>query len=381
MTPSQKSHTVIWLIDALGMGGAERLMEPYLQHLDKTRFTPRVGVFQVKDGNPLAERLRNMGIAVDLVPVAHLRDPLALPRVIGYLRRQKADLIHTQLEFANTLGTLAGRWLRRPTLTTLHTYDGPDLGAKTYRRIRLMWRVLRRYDRRIIAVSEGLRQHHLQHAGFAPEQIVTLYNGINLDRFTPADVEARQTVRHALQIPATAPLLITVAVLRPPKGIQHMITALPRVLAAQPDAYYLVVGDGDYGPALKAQAAASGLAERVIFAGVRHDIPALLATADLFVLPTLGDALPTVLIEAMAAQVPIVASDVGGVPELVENGRNGLLTPPANPDQLAAACVQLLHNPALAAEMGRNGRQIAAAKFDIHTQVARLGQLYEELLA
>ena len=210
--------------------------------------------------------------------------------------------------------------------------------------------------------------------------MITLYNGIDLDRFASVATATRLNGRQALGIPPDAPLLITVAVLRQPKGIQYLIEALPFILKVVPEARYLVVGSGDHEGALKELVKTLGLTDRVIFSGARSDIPDLLATSDLFVLPTLGEALPTVLAEAMAAQKPIIASNVGGVLEMVEHGRNGLLTPPADPARLVEACLQLLQNPAQAQAMAHAGRQIVEQRFDIRKQAKCLSDLYQETL-
>lgn len=375
-----KPLTIVWIIDALGMGGAERLMEPYLKYLNKDQFLLRVCTLQEKEGNPMANHIRKLDIPVDMVPIRRLRDPKAIPVLVRYLRRHEVDIVHTQLEFSNTLATLAARWQSIPTICTLHTFDRPVVGSKSFWRIRLMWWVLDHYCQRIIAVSEGLRQYYLHQAGFAPDKIVTLYNGINVENFANTTPNTRQALRSHWQIHEDTQLILTIAVLRPPKGIQHMLAALPLILAEQPNTRYIIVGDGEHKQALEALVSELNISDNVIFAGMRQDIPQILAAADLFVLPTLDDALPTVLIEAMAAQKPIVASEVGGVPELVEDGRNGLLVTPANPEALAAACLKLMNNQVLAKTMGIEGGNIAQDKFDIQKQVAALSEIYEGLL-
>ncbi len=379
MTQTNRTR-VVMLIDALGLGGAERLLAIYLQHFDTTRFDLRVCAMQIREGNPIAANIRQLGIPVDLVPLPRLTDPRGLPRLLRYLRRQQTELLHTQLEFADTVGSIAARMLKIPTVTTLHTFDAPSKGSRAYWRLQLRWWVLQHFCNRIIAVSEGTRQHHIQMGNLAPNRVITLYNGIDLSNFARCDETERRAKRKILGIPPNARVLITVAVLRKPKGLQYLIKALPTILEAVPDAYYLIVGDGEHKDTLKTLAQTYGVTERVIFTGVRNDIPDLLAISDLFVLPTLGEALPTVLAEAMAAQKPIVVSNVGGVPEMVEHGLNGLLVPPAEPASLAEACIQLLQDPDQAQALARAGRKIVEERFNIQKQVQLLGNLYQEIL-
>jgi len=373
---TQHTQNLLWLIDGLGMGGAERLIEPYLRYLDKTKFKPRVCVLQERDGNPMAKRIRDLGIPVDLLPISRLRHVNNIPRLRQYMRQHHIQLVHTQLEFSNTLGTVAARMQGIPALCTLHTFEEQNQTAKTTRHGRLMWQILRRFSQRIIAVSEEIRQFHIRFARFAPDKVITLYNGIDLSRFQ----SSAGTIRSELNISEHTPLLLTIAVLRQAKGIQYMIDAMPFIETAVPDATYVIVGDGTYGSSLRKLAQKKNT-PRILFTGARQDIPELLAASDLFVLPTLLDALPTVLIEAMAAGKPIVATHVGGVPEIVDQDWSGLLVAPAQPKELADACVQMLQDQPKMIEMGQVGQEIARQRFDIHTQVKQLGSIYEGLLA
>ncbi|HXV98249.1 MAG TPA: glycosyltransferase, partial [Anaerolineae bacterium] len=246
-----QQNRIVWLIDSLGLGGAERLLVNYLPYFNTAHFQPRVCALQVKNGNPIAADIRRLGVPVDFVPLHHLRDPLGLPRLVRYLRRQGADLLHTQLEFADTLGSMAAKMLRLPSVTTLHTLNTPDQGTRRYWRHQLQWWSLRHFCDRVVAVSEEARQHHIRLGKLAPEKVVTLYNGIDLSGFSLNGQFDRRASRQALGIPPDAPLLITVAVLRPPKGIQYLIEALPTILQAVPEARYLVVGSGQHEAALK----------------------------------------------------------------------------------------------------------------------------------
>lgn len=375
-----KRIRLVMLIDSLGLGGAERLLATYLEHFDATHFDLRVCALNERDGNPIADVLRRLGIPVDLVPIPNLRTLTGLPRLVRYLREQKADILHTQLQFSDALGSIAARILNIPTVSTLHIVDGAPRSQRSSLRRELTWWSLRHFSSHIIAVSEEARQQYLRKKRVPPAKITTLYNGIDLSNFVPLSEDERLQERVALGLPPDAKVITTVAVLRPAKGIQYQIEALPRILKAVPNAYYLVVGDGQHRGALESAARQHRVADRVIFTGARKDIPNLLALSDVFVLPTLDEALPTVVAEAMAAGKPIVASRVGGVPEMVEDGRNGFLVPSAKPDKLADACLRLIQQPNQARSMGQAGREIVKKKFNAAKQVQKLSNLYLSLL-
>jgi len=365
------------VIDGLSMGGAERLMVPILKHLSRTEFEAHVCALQSKDGNPMADEIRALGIPVHCLEIKHLRDWNALPRLIKYLKENGIDLVHTQLEFANILGNISARFLHLPSVCTIHVMPALDVKAKSKLHQKLEWFVLNYFCDRVISVSEEARAYHLQISGATPGQVSTIYNGIDLSGFLSLDREVEHgNVRADLGIPSDASLLTTVAVLRPPKGIQYVIRALPAILASNPNTYYLVVGDGSHRDALVEEVKKIGVGDRVVFAGMRRDVPRLLLASDVFVLPTLTEALPTVLAEAMAAKLPTIASRVGGVPEMMTDGQNGCLVEPEDVEGLARACIDLLANPEKRAAMGAEGWKIVNQKFNIEKQVDQLEALY-----
>ena len=257
---------VVFLIDSLGWGGAERLLLHYLPHLRSEGFDPVVCAMHERSGNPVAEEIGRLGIPVDWVPVERLRDPTALPRLTRYLRRSGADVVHTQLEFADGLGSVAARAARLPSLSTLHTMSEPRRWARVWWRNRLGDLALGALATAIICVSDEARGHYEANRPYPKRKLVTLRNGIDLSRFEAAAGEGPE-VRRELGIAADAPVLASLSVLRRDKGFQHTIAVLPRVAAEVPDVVYLVVGDGEYRAALEAAAEAHGVADRVVFAG------------------------------------------------------------------------------------------------------------------
>lgn len=369
---------VLHLIDGLGWGGAEHLLALTLPALRDAGFVPRVATLKVRNGNPMAAVLARRGIPVDLVPVDRLRNLRQAHALHAYIRRQRCDIIHTTLEAASLYGTLSAYALGLPVFCSFHTAEIP-IGKARRRSAVLHW-LLRHYGGSMLCVSEHVRRHYIEAFGFRPDQLVVLHNGIELAPFEALPPTTRAELRRALAIPAAAPVIVTVAVLRPPKGIATMIEAMPAILAHQPEARYLIVGDGEARGALAALAERLGLAHRVVFTGTRTDIPAILSSVDGFALPSLNDALPTVLAEAMAAGLPIVASAIGGIPEMVEPGVNGILVQPGSAGEFAAAWNRLLAAPELAAAMGAQGRRIARELFALESHVTRLSALYAAAL-
>lgn len=376
--PSLTRGSILFVIDGLGMGGAEKLLGQTAPALREEGFDVRVCALQVRQGNPAASDLDRQHIPVDLVPLNRLRDVRGVAQLIRYFSGKRVDVLHAQLEAANIFGPLFARCRGVPAFTTLHTVETPEGRARS--RSVLLNQVLKSCCSRILCVSEHVRQHYLARLRFPPDRLTTLYNGIDLAPFATAR-DLRFKTRALLGIPAGAPVLTTVAVLRPPKGIEFMIEAMPHVLARRPETRYLIVGDGEHETALKALATRLGLDGRVIFAGRRSDIPAVMGASDIFVLPSVNEALPTVLAEAMAAGLPIAATDIGGIPEMVEPGVNGVLLPPRDPAKLAHACRRLLDDPGWAARLGSRGRQIACERFGIKAHISRLGALYDEAIA
>lgn len=375
-----KKFNIVFLIDGLGWGGAERLMIPILANMDRRLFSVRVGVFQVRNGNPIADDLRALGIPVDLIPVPYMRDLTAVSRIAAYLKDVNADLIHAQLELGDILGGLAALRMRLPIVSTLHTMPSQNMSLKSRMHQEVEYFCLRHFFNMVISVSDEARQFHKDIGKLPDRKTCTIYNGIDLSHFPASPQSDREAVLREFNIPAAATVLITVAVLRELKGIQYMIRALPEILSVHPDLYYLIAGSGDFQSALMEEAARVGVSERVVFAGARKDVPALMSASDIFILPTLTEALPTVLAEAMAASLPILASRVGGVPEMVEDGINGKMVAPADPQQLANACTDMLRDPDALVKMGLAGRQIVEEKFNVRVQVDKLQALYQSLI-
>jgi len=369
---------VLWIIDSLGPGGAEGLMLPLLKNMDGGMVTPRVCVLRVRDGNPIAVELAKINVPVDLVPIKNLRDISGFKRLVSYIHAYQPDIVHTQLETSDIFGTLAAKYLKIPSVSTVHTLDVPSKKRRTYWRNLFRWIVLRLFSKRVIAVSEITRQLYAS-LGIRGQQLVTLYNGIDLSVFSSNNTRAAKK-KEVLNLSPDSIVLTTIAVLREPKGIQYMLKALPELIKVTPNLFYVIVGDGSYRGSLEDLSRTLGVEDHVRFLGHRTDVPEILSACDLFVFPTLQDALPTVLFEAMAANLPIVASYVGGVPEILQHEQTGILIPPADPSELVYACLRLLRDDEFSYRMSVSAGKIVKEKFDIIKQIQNLSNLYSQVV-
>jgi glycosyltransferase involved in cell wall biosynthesis len=369
------------LIDSLGPGGAEQMLVTNLRRLPALGIDSEVCALQERDGNPIAAEIAALEVPVRTLTIRRLRQRDAYGQVRTAIAAADPDIVHTHLEFADVLGTLAARSLGIPTISTQHVIGTPTPRTKAALRFRLSAWVLRRYGHRVIAVSEGARLDHLETARLAPGRIITIHNGIEVERFATVPPGTRERVRSEFGIAPSAPLIVTVAVLRKPKGIQHALGALALLRRHHPTVRYLVVGDGPHRSALEQLAAEHGLEKTVVFAGSRADVPNMLAAGDIFMLPSLTEALPTVLAEAAAAGLPIVATTVGGIPEMAVHGSSAVLVAPGDEPALTDALSRLISNPRQAAAMGKAGRRIVRERFDVCRQASVLAEEYRHLIA
>ncbi|MGH9862831.1 MAG: glycosyltransferase family 4 protein [Candidatus Acidiferrales bacterium] len=339
--------------------------------------------FHLATGRPgwLTEKALALGVPVSIVPglveqIAPLADLRAVRGLTRLMQQLRPDLVSAHSTKAGLLGRLAARWAGVPVV--IFTAHGWLFTEGTARWRRLVGPALERWAARhttkIICVSEYDRQLALRYRIAAGDKLATIRNGINPEPYLHA---ADESVRRELGV-GDKRLLITVARLEPQKAPLTLLKAL-RELPGQ-GFVLLWVGDGPLRRQVEQFASENGLQQRVIFTGERVDIPSLLASAEMFVLPSQWEGLPLVVIEAMFAGLPVVATRVGGVSELVEDGKTGLLVPPGDSVALTRAIRQLLDDRALAQRMGRAGRERALKEFTLERMLSETQRLYEDLL-
>ncbi len=307
-------------------------------------------------------------------------DAQALLQLTARIRRLRPGIVHTHSSKAGFLGRVAARLAGVQHMVHTphgHVFDGYFSPRRTRAFIALE-RWAARFTERIVTLTDAEAAQHLAVGIGRPEQFVTIPSGVELGDVGAAAGEGRR-VRAELGLPPAAPLIGTISRLVPIKGLQHLIAAMPEILRRCPEAHLLVAGDGEQRAALEAMTCESGLEARVRFLGYRRDVAAIAAALDVFVLPSINEGQGRVLVQAMALGKPIVASRVGGVPELLADGDAGWLVPPADPTSLAHAIGTLLQDPPHAAKLGDAARA-RAPRYSTETMLASLARLYREVL-
>jgi glycosyltransferase involved in cell wall biosynthesis len=361
---------VLQLLATGGSGGAQESYTGLLLGLDRSRYEVRA--LSLSAGSAV-QRLRALGVPVDVLDETD--DEAAVRELVPWLRREEIDLVHAHMFRAEVIGTRAA--VAAGTAAIVATVHSSRVRSDDD--IRLLASLTPSMDRLIVpseAIARKVRAEGREGARFA-----IVPNGIDLSRFSGSVRPC--ALRGEYGIPSSAPLLGVVARLEPEKGHRHLIEAMPAILRAVPEAWLAVIGEGSEADALRAQAAAldSRVAARVLFTGRRDDVSALTADLTLAVLPSLREAQGISLLEAMARGVPVVASEIGGIPEVVTDGVDGRLVPPGDPAALADAIVELVRDPALRHRLGEAGRRTVADRFSIDAQVRAIQTVYDEELA
>ncbi|MDP9250856.1 MAG: glycosyltransferase family 4 protein [Chloroflexota bacterium] len=360
---------VLQLLATGGNGGAQESYTGLLLRLDRSAYEVRA--LSLSSGSAV-QRLRRLGLMVDVIDETD--DEAAVRELAVYLRRNEIDLVHAHMFRAEVIGTRAAVSAGTPVImATVHSSrvrSGEDIAA--------LAALTPAMDRLIVPSAAIESKVRSEGRGGAPFSIIP--NGVDLARFTLPTGPC--SVRSEYGIPAEAPLLGVVARLEPEKGHRYLIEAMPAILREAPETWLAIVGEGSQEGDLKALAASlpSPVAERVVFTGRREDVAAITGEIDVAVLPSLREAQGISILEAMARGRPVVASAVGGIPEVLTDGLDGLLVPPADPSALAAASIRLASSPALRAAMGSAGRATVAARFSLDAMVQSIEAIYDEEL-
>jgi len=351
-------------------GGAQEHVFGLVSRMDHSRFD--VSVVSLSPGSAV-RKLERAGF--DVLVIDEHDDAIATGALAAHLVDVRPDVIHNHMYRAELVGTRAAIALgevghRRPYIvSTVHS------SRVRSEEDREMLRVLTPQMDQLIAVSRMI-EDKLVSEGRTSAPITRIYNGVDLSRYER--VEACCTLPEEYGMEPGSQIVGVVARLEPEKGHPTLLEAWPLVLRAVPDAYLLIVGEGSRREALEAQTRDLRIAHRVVFTGRRDDVPAVTAALDVAVLPSYREAQGLSILEALALSRPVVASNVGGIPEMITDGVDGLLVPPHDADTLATAITRLLRDHPLADTLGRAGHDMVHDRFCIDLMVESVQAIYEE---
>lgn len=345
----------------------------------------RLGVFAAiacPGGEDYEKDIRESGITcVDLPSPQNQNIKSTVKRLCEIIQKQRYDLIHLHELRAEYWGWRVGRKFRNiPILTTVHNMlnYGPIPSQKRFVYRWLFKFMSRRFDR-ILCVSEFNRQNTIKYFGLNDEKCVTIHNGVELEEIenTPADPQI--LIKWGLD-PGKPIVGVAGRMVHGLKGMDIFLRAMADVAREAPDCQFLIAGDGPDLMALKAIAKELSLTERVFFVGWSSNLISVMKSSTVWCMTSRWESLPRVMLEAMAAGCPVVATDVGGVREVILDQKNGVIIPPEDPNALAKAVTYLLKNRKAASDMARTGRTIIASHFTSSIHAEKTLKVYKEVL-
>jgi L-malate glycosyltransferase len=366
---------VFYLLDSLDVGGTESQAVELARRISMAGYDVTLGCLRAQ--GPLLERLQGTAVVLrEFHPTGGIDAPgglYQLLRLSWFLRRGRFDIVHTHDLWSNLLGVPAARLAgvraivsSRRDLAHLDWYQGKR---------RLWLRRIQNLSGAVLANATPIRDALIEDDGFAPEKVRVIHNGIDIEKFHASrTVDLFRGVDHGKIIVIVGNMHTDV------KGHPWLIASARAVTREFPSTRFVLVGDGKQRASFEGQVKELGLEREFLFLGRRSDIPEILASCDIAVLPSRAEGLSNAVLEYMAARLPTIVSRVGGNAELVEDGVTGLVVPPEDSSALSAAMLKLLRDPGMARQMGAAGHEFAIRSFSFERLVRDVDALYTELL-
>lgn len=377
---------ILHIITRLDSGGSSTNTIETVARLDKSKYD--VTLISGRTFDPKGDILKNIQTRKiqyvfmnDLIrPVHPWHDCLALIKLIQAIKKGKYDIVHTHTSKAGILGRWAAYWAGVKHI--VHTPHGHIFYGYFNPVVTKIFIMVERWTaaitQKIITLTRRGKEEHVQFKIAPPEKFIPVYSGIDIDALKRTKCHIPD-MKKALGIPLDSVIFGVIARIDPIKGIKYLVEAMAEVIQVVPNARLLITGDGIERPAIEQQAVALGLKDYIILTGHRDDVAELLQTMDIFVLPSLNEGMGRVILEAMVFAKPVIASRIGGVPEIVQDEKNGLLVRPAQSGELADAMIQLGTNSILARQLGEHGKACVRDMFSLDIMVRKIEQLYDDL--
>jgi glycosyltransferase involved in cell wall biosynthesis len=365
---------ILHCIDGFRIGGAEVNLLEQIKQLAVKGYDQTVCSFD--DVGALKESYQKLGIPVYIIQRKHRFDPIVLTKLYQLIQHGKFSIIQTVLFYPDVVGMLTGAAAGVKVRISVETASHYNVFfSPPYRR--LMYRTAMKYVSRIIAVSGEVKNSIIQRERIHSSRIAVIPNAVDFRLYDPVSNGSNRKKKE-LHLQNAFPVLGTVARLTHVKGHGVLIRAAVDLVKKYPALHCLFIGDGELRSDLEKQINEMGLGDHFSFLGFRKDIPELLYALDIFVLPSLTEGMPNVILEAMACSVPVVATEVGGIPEVIRDGWNGILIPPEDPKKLAGAILKLLEDRSFRSQIGENGRKHVQDQYSLDRQIQCFQKTYEE---
>lgn len=366
---------VLHLIASPKIGGAEKLLLTILDHIDTNKYNIAIAVFidAREKTNLFYDELKKSDIEIFPIVISGAYDLRQILQIYRILTVFKPDLIHSHGYKTNILGYLVSRKLKVSIVSTVHGWlHSNKLTTRLFNQVNL--HVLKRFDR-VIAVS-GQIESVLLDLQIPVSRLITLRNVPNIKK----ELKLNKTAAvQRFSLSPQAKYVGFIGRLEPVKGGDIFIAAAIKVLAVCPDIQFVIAGEGSEMHRLEAEVAHAGFTDRIRFLGFHNSPEEVLCFLDLYVLPSRDEGIPLSLLEAMSAEVPVVASSVGGIPEVIQNGVNGILVPPGNPQLLADTICNSLKDTVSATRRKKAARKTIDEEFNIESWIENLQTLYVDL--
>lgn len=383
----KKKIRILNIITRLELGGPPILLLDIIQRLNKDRFESSIATGITADSKyDMTEFIREKHIEVftfrSLVRNIHpLKDILALISLFLFIKKGKYDIIHCHTSKGGFIGRFAARLAGSKII--VYSPHGDVFKGYFNNLVTNIFIMLERFAApftdNIITLSKKGAERFLEHGIGTRQQLKHIYNGIDIISYKRTKT-TRAEKRIELGLGKDDFVCATVGRLVPVKGHQYLIEAIKKVVNKIPSAKFLFIGDGELMPDLLTQTKSLGICKNIFFLGARSDIAEILNCIDIFLLPSLNEGFGIVLVEAMAMKKPVIATNVGGVPEIVVNETTGILLPPKDPEAFSSAIIRLYDTPEISMKMGLAGYNRARRLFDITTTVTEFESLYCDLI-
>lgn len=368
---------VLHLRDTHEIGGPGKTILETHRAIDRRRFQLHLGVFLRQgetEDSPFITEARRLTMPVHIIHGGHAYDLRMVYRVVDLVKTLQIDIVHAHEVKSDVIAYLAS-WLHAvPIVTTLHGWIGNSLKDRLF--IKIDKRIARGFDR-VIAVSRRIEEELLV-AGVPGKKLCMLHNAIVGERYRRTG--RRGMLAEAIGRPVPTPVIASLGRLSPEKGHADLIDAVHRVVRSGKQVSVVLIGDGPERPNLVQQIKTLGLQETVFLPGYIREPQRLFEEIDLMVLPSHTEGLPNAALEALLMEVPVLATRVGGTPEVITDGKTGRLVSAHSPDELAAGILEFLSCPELWKRMARQGREMVVKHFDFQARTRKLETIYEGML-